>query len=741
MTQRRFPDSIRTLAFLDFPADAAIEKLRQYEGAAIDAFITANSTKPFMLGWYGGSRRDYREYAGELRKLIRRQPGIRLFIQVGSLSGAAPLRWGQEHRDQLAKHADGTVLTAPSLASFVWRDESSDAIRALVEHFESSDLAENIAGYIPVCNGLEWRGIGESPSELPAREMDVRNSRGDFSGPMIDGFREWLRGRYGDDAAKLQAAWRTPDVGFDTALPPGIPERDHADHGAVFLPDGKWGSRFSDYFSYYHTLHAELALAWCRAVKDGCAWKKPVGLCCAFPYGGINASSHPQGSGQAFAARLLAADEVDFFGAPFGYTNRSIRGAHISCQATDSVAARGKVFVDIVESGTHLRRITHREIAMMAEGGHHVERSGLERWDAIDAWETEQLLKRDAALALTKPSTRIAWLEKRCPAHGHWFTHHQWGPFAYDSPEVRARIAELNRILSEGRSSTSSAEVAVFSSSEGALHRAMERKFGNFFVEGFRHFVLPELGLPFDDYLLEDWALAHRGGRTYKAYIFLDALFVPSALRRDIRSRIEESGATAIWFYAPGYLDETGPDLHHCESLTGIRLGRTEGPQFLHIAGPDVFGSHVDPAKFGQRMPEGSWPQDGRFSPVFHSSDPGAEVLGLLDAPELPGLVAKSLGKGRSIYCAAPLPPPGLVRGWLEASGAHLYSTTGDVIHASKEHLCIICRNDGETVVSLPANRTAMEILGGNAVIAGSCIRIQARAGETRIFRLKETGR
>ena len=67
-------EDLHTLAFLDFPADLACEKLLQYRGAGIDAYITANSCKPFMMGWYGGTRYDYREYAGEITKLVRREP-------------------------------------------------------------------------------------------------------------------------------------------------------------------------------------------------------------------------------------------------------------------------------------------------------------------------------------------------------------------------------------------------------------------------------------------------------------------------------------------------------------------------------------------------------------------------------------------------------------------------------------------------------------------------------------------
>lgn len=132
------PSLPRVIAARDYPADLAPEKLRQYAGTGVAAYLTANSCKPFMLGWYGGDRFDPRDYVGEIAKLVRRQPAIRLLLQVGTLSGAAPLRWCQEHPDELARRADGSHPRLASFASAPWQRDSREAIRRFVGHFERS---------------------------------------------------------------------------------------------------------------------------------------------------------------------------------------------------------------------------------------------------------------------------------------------------------------------------------------------------------------------------------------------------------------------------------------------------------------------------------------------------------------------------------------------------------------------------------------------------------------------------
>jgi hypothetical protein len=568
--------------------------------------------------------------------------------------------------------------------------------------------------------------------------MDVSRSQGDFSQPMVDGFRTFLRGRY-PDAGALQSAWRDCTVDFENALPVDILMRQHIDHGSVFLDREKWGSRFSDYFEFYNSLNVELALSWCRAVKAGSGGKKLAGLFHGLLYGMPNAVASPQASGHIFARRIYDAPEVDFVGSRFSYTHRGIQGAHLSEHPIDSVLLRNKSFLDIVESGTHARRKAHQEIALMMGG--HIENTGKERWDAADPWQTVQILNRDAAPGLAKNGVHTAWMDVRMPPHGHWFTHHPWGPLAYDTPEIRAHLQRLNDARKDsGGPDRFPAEIAVFSSSESALYRAFERKYGNFFVEGFRHWTMPFIGAHADEYLLEDWEAVLRTGRRYKLYIFLDALFVSAAMRSAIRSRIEE-GAHALWFYAPGFLDETGASVSRCEDLTGIMLACDERSR-NHLVVNAVngsfapFGSKVDAAAMTRKTGEAVWPPDGLFSPVFYAADARAQTLGMLEGTGQAGLVTKEVGKGRSIYCAAPMPPASLISSFCREAGVHLFSQDGDVIVSGGNTFAVTCVSGGARKITLGRRIGLSRIDAEGGRFETDTILFEAKRGETRIYRV-----
>lgn len=729
-------------ASLDTPGDMACEKLEQYDGTGADIFIVANSSKPFMLGWHGGDRWEYREYDGEIAKLLRRKPDLRLIVEVGTYPGVAPLLWCREHEDQLVRHADGIILRAPSLASVLWRTESAEAIQKLVAHFEQSSFADNIVGYLPVCHTHEWHGIGEGPTELPAHEIDLANSYGDFSEPMVQGYRAWLTDKYGSDEA-LRSAWNDAAVSLATVMPPVRGERVCDPDGNLFYHRENHGRQLVDYFTFYNELHADLALAWCRAVKERCGGGKIVGLMHGLVYGWPHEASSPQAAGHAAAKRMLESKDIDFFASNFNYTNRGPLGTHYPQHAVDSVNLHGKFFVDVVESGTHARRSAHRHISLMMGG--QEDEDPAKRWEAEDEKGSEELLKRDAAYAITHCGAALCWLDQRCPIHSHWFTHHQWGPLAYDTPGLREVLTRVNRIVQDAKKlpGESVAEVAVFTSAESCLHRTPERSFGNYFVEGFRQFILPYLGVPFDDYLLEDWEAVLESGRTYKAMIFLDALFVPREVRASIRSHLENNETLAIWFYAPGYIDEDGCTLNHCEKLTGIKLVKRNEKKVL-FAEPVfdgehpmlLFGRYNDVESLEYAMIKAQWPEDRAFCPVFYADDPDAEVLAVFQDEGMNTIARKTVGQGTSLYIGAPLPTARWIREELENAGVHIYSRQEDLVYANSRYVCVTCRRAGHKEIFLPQEAEVEEVYEGEEMGKKRCIRYTAMEGETRIYSL-----
>jgi hypothetical protein len=673
-------------ASLDMPGEAAVYKLEQYRPAGVKVFFVTNRSNPYLFGWDGAEEYRYDDYEGELTKLSRRLPDIRFILTVGARPGA-PFRWCQEHEDQLAQLPDGTKLHTPSLASALWREQSVEALRRLVAHFEASRFADRIIGYTPVFSSHQWRGVGECPADIPTREVPIQF--GDYSAPMRDGFRT----RTG---LELPTKEERETVGGDNLF--------------GFLEER--GTKLVEYFRYYNELNATLALAYCRAVKEACGGRKLVGLMHGFLFGWPNATSYPQGSGHGAAKLLLESEWIDFFHAPYSSYHRSLAGAALSQLPVESVRARGKRFVAQLDCGTHAKRLAERNITTLIGTG------SLEQTftggTVGTAWESEQLLTRDVGATLVKGGTPY-WQDYKEPVFGHWFLFRPGGPMTYDLPELQATMARLGQWAATMPPAESVSEVAVVSSAESCYYRKLERSFGNYFVEGLRNWVLPFTGAPCDEYLLEDFAAIPR---RYKVYVFLDTGYVPGALREQIRAKLAADGATAVWFYAPGYVDERGPAVANCAALTGIRMAKRNEKRALQVRLADgtEFGSQAN--DFQRDMHRAEWPKENQFSPVFFADDAGAESRGTLTGTDACGYAVKQVGAFRSVYFAAPLPPVAVLRGLFAEAGVHLYCAAGDTVYANRRLVVFCAHSDGAKVLRWPERE----------------IRFVARAGETKLI-------
>jgi hypothetical protein len=293
-------------------------------------------------------------------------------------------------------------------------------------------------------------------------------------------------------------------------------------------------------------------------------------------------------------------------------------------------------------------------------------------------------------------------------------------------------------------------EVALLKSADSPYYRRIENVFLKLYAEGLRQWQLPYVGCPFDDYLLEDITdVPHE----YRVYLFANASYVTKAMRRTIRRRVELDGATAVWFYAPGYVDEDGPALANMEELTGFTFKRNDRKDFLHVhvtepdhpyvrgIGTDNFGSDVSPRYFKDKILWLGWAMDRndyRFSPQFYVDDPTAQVLGAYTAGGMPGFAVKKIGKGTSIFMGAPLPPPRLLANIFEESGVHLYSRTGDLIYANQRFVAFCVRSGaGVKHLRLPDRSNVFDALTGEQLDADTQkYAFEAHDGETRIFKI-----
>lgn len=735
----------RVWARPDLPGHMATDKIDMYKGAGIRIHLVSMH-QPNLLFWDGGE--DYYPEILEsyLRWICDYDDDALVIPYIGFRTGA-PYKWVKHHMDQCTLMSNGERYDAPSAASEVWRSDVRVAIERIVRHIDASEIADRVVGYNFVQGANEWFAYS-------AYHLDPwRRGFADYSEPFRKRYRDFIVSRYDGVEAVLRRAWKDDDVTFETVDVPTVDERLPFGHDSMFFARETLGAKLADFYLCWHDTWADLAEFYCRTAKEASA--KPVlcGLMNAYSYQAALAG-YAQISNYGGARRLLSSPHVDFFQSPYHYYNRSFPGVHYSQHAPDSVLLHGKLLVDQLDTKTHLKK--------NAKGN----------TNARTPYETEQVLKRDVAHCLSKNS-HCYWMEIYHGVFGGFSAPQMWAPMDFDDPGIKQTIAALTAVAAKQSQLRPRpvSEVAWFVSKESPYHMRCDYYFERFFVDAQRQWHLPYIGTPYDDYIFEDLPDVTRD---YKVMIFPNANYMSAADRRLIRERIE-AGATAIFFYAPGYVDESGPSLGNCKELTGLELACVPRRDWLHVRFrgsedsllSDVYdsdyGTNVDPGVLNRNQEWAQFPgnriDNYRFHPVFHCVDPDVEILGELTrfrvthpvgdegASSIPkgemestgeaGLVVKSLGNGRVVYSAAPLMPAALFRNILREASVHLYSPAGDLVYANDKLLAVCAQAKGRREVRFPVARRVFDALTGEFVGEGDVLELDAQYGETRVLRLE----
>jgi hypothetical protein len=721
----------RTLGRLAEPGYNAPEKIDQYREAGIDIFFTSLHEANNWC-WDGADGYDYETYESHLDAILDAKPDAKLIVYVGGRTGV-PYLWSRAHENELVLRADGARPRAGSFGSDKWFADSTDAVRRFVRHFEKSPYAGNIIGYNPIYLNSEWLAW-----------LD-HGSAADFSQPMVECFRRFLRERYRDDVSALRRAWKDPNVTFDIAAIPTASERQALGHRGIYHGIENYGWKVADYYRCYNGRVAQLAISFCRAAKEESGFNKLAGLMQLYNYGYPDWPPNGGYSGHCDARALLESDYIDYFHSPYEYFNRCFGGVHYSQQAADAVTARGKLHIDQIDSKTYIHPPPNT--------------------NSKSPWETWQILKRDVANSLTRNSHHY-YYEMSVGCFRGSFHPTDWRGLTYGAKDISGWIAALTRLAEENQRLRSPivADCALVTSTEGHYVRSHREGYSNLFNVGFRQHVMPYIGAPFCDYILEDFG---RISRPHKIYLFPTAHYVPADLRAAIHRKLAAEKATALWFYGAGYVDENGPSLDNIERLTGFKLRKHDTfEDFLQIDVCDfdhpitsglkgdrfpgsalaanaegcAFGSDLNPEYFRARQ-EWAWflydREKYRFSPAFSIDDPQARVLGTLRGLDLPAFGVKQMDGWTSVYVGAPYPSWKLISNLIRFSGGHLYSETQDLIYANSRFVAFQCNGDGEKTLQLRGDSRIEDPLE-NTLLAERASRFSfaGKHGEVRFFRI-----
>ena len=412
-----------------------------------------------------------------------------------------PLSWLAEHPDAAAT-IEGKPVAVPSLASETWLTAVQSGIDELVRIAAEAKLP--IIGYLPRC--LE-QGAWYRPNPRDTGESAQA------------AFHAWLTRKYEDDAA-LKTAWNNPSVTFQDATIPALPEPS-PDEVFLSLPKER---PCVDYLQFLSDCTAQAIEAVARHVKDSAGPETLV----LVPYGFTFELEFPEAG--HFSLASLLDGPVDGFVAPISYRDRGLGAPGGFVGPVDSPHIHGKqwYFVDDTRTG-----ISHNAV----EGGtSHVA--------GVGNLTIQNVQARNFAAALAH-GTGLFWSDPQ--GNGALLDEMMWQRFDKMSHAYSAVwSAQPEESPSDNPPGMDALCIAVDETSR--CYTRCEKSFHENLFIGARDSAL-QAGVPTRFCLLSD--VIDGAAPPCSSYLFVNAFRLDTEVRQALHKRLAETGAAAIWMYAP----------------------------------------------------------------------------------------------------------------------------------------------------------------------------------------------
>jgi len=567
----------------------------------------------------------------------------------------------------------------PSIASDHFWGEAERSLRLLIEHARRTSYGDRVIGY-----HLE-RGEWFQPAD----------GGYDRSYANREGFRRWLRRKYGDDEVALRASWFDGEAQFYAA---DIPPDPDPPANTVFF-DPRRERRWIDFMEYTSDITADRIIGLARAVKQATEGRALVSAC----YGYTCEFAHPW-SGHLALARLLECPDLDLLTGPASYSERAPGNSGAAPGPVSAIGLHGKLWVTEDDTKTHLsgagskadpynprmeNRAATEAVHLRSIGSALCNQTGLawmdlwgEGWlDCDDTWKTLGLF--------TEATAKIAKTRRR------------------ETPDVVALVDERS--------------LCHFSGGQGLMQKVLH---------GNRESLL-RCGASVGLYLQSD--VTHKDFPTdARLYIFLTPYRLPDDQREAVRERLRLPGRTLVWLYTVGSMTDRSAPEEPTPDVVGLNLR----PQSWNS---EVGTRIVDPGHvITQGVPDRQLGSRMRLNPSYYVDDdgPGLTVLGEYQQSGLPSLALRSTQGWTTVFCGEPVLSPELLRGLCRYAGAHLYTRAPeDYAQAGYGWLAMHILRDGQRTITLPAGTALWDVADGcRSQPDANEYRTPVKARTTRLF-------
>lgn len=589
----------------------------------------------------------------------------------------------------------GIQLNEPSLASDVWMTDIETTFRAFLRHIEGSPLRSRIIGYQIGCGIYgEWHYF--LSEFLP-----------DLSAAM-----QKKLGVVPDVSARLRSSF-------------GL------------LRDPRYEKAVIDFYRRFHEeICAATLMHFSAIVKQETGGRA---LCGAF-YGYQLENVWIQEGGHLAPEMILNFPDIDFLASPYTYQSsnsndpnaaphdvfddagnwlgrsRGIAGDGGYRVLLESAKRHGKLYFAEIDPTTYIQFVTppkkkveNYESILSVVGGLGS--------DTLEG--TKRILKRDLGQMLVS-------------GNGGWLfdfgtllaIQRSW----YDDPAILDLVQQFSKWgqLRNKLDLNSAAEIAAVYDAKSLFvtrHWKAEEPYpkGGDCMDYFSYWFLDSqaralhrVGAPVD--FLYRFDLTPPDAKRYRLLFMVNLFYLTSDEVDALKVIFKDSGATIVWFYAPGFVSPEKLDLDQMQRLTGFKFRIIDKP------GPMMIRGEFDELNllFGTKKE--------RY-PRFAIVDDDAAVLGYWMERNEVAFAWKELDGWNSVYVGtAPLPVE-VLRWLVKKSGAKLWSTKPDIVRATQDIAMIVATENGERSFCL--HKEMQEFESGKSAAEHQ---LNLEMGEVRIF-------
>lgn len=660
---------------------------------------------------------DPAEVIKRMETIVSWDPDARFILRIGlllntkqaTLKNPVAVKWFKDNPPSAAGENQVTYLKlrtrpdeqklyseTPSVASEKYMQFALPIYRNYINALEKSSCGSRIAIYWPAYHEGNYAYSFGGPVFFS-----------DYSPSMIQKFRAMLKRKYKNNVQALQKAWNEPAVTFETAQPATPWERLNSTD--MSLRDPLKHQKVIDFEECLTEVISRHILTFLAETKKLTNRKKVTGTYACYLGGWLSSggdweqkavTSYRQAAGHLDVLPYYNSPDVDLIGSPHSYIYRGAGESTVISMAHSSWKLRNKLFFWEDDTRTSV-------MALFDQVG-----------SCKTVAETNEVLKRNFGYNLAK-------------GYMYWLPGHYFGYAGCDDPDIMTMLGKCREIgmKSLDFERDSNADVALVVDDKSIFRCGIQPQMYGPLTE--MHNALSTAGISYDNILLAD--MANPALKNYKLYVFFDSVYIVPEMRKAISRKLAANGASALWFYAPGYVTDNGYSLESIAEITGIKVDierkyarhhirmTSDDPQFRNVKG-QTFNFRTDVSK-------------KTWGPLFYINDSSAKILGVVAENGKPGFAMKKNGNTTHFYSTVPGLNNEVIRSIAKIAGVHVYTEKNDAVFPGKNFLVLHSAFDGEHTIKLPEKGDFYEVFDEKLIAKNvSEIKLNLKKGETKLF-------